>query len=302
MVEVEHGLRQRPREARRQVGVHVVVGGRVQAAAARLLDEGEVGRGVLGRAPLGRVVRDLHGAAGGAPELERLGDGGEDGLALAAHVAGVDALVAGHDPAQAQQLLGAREAARRVDEPAGHAVGAGAQGGVQQPLHARQLALGDGALGEAHDGEPQRAVADERRDVDGAARALQRRRGTGGSVRQSQATPSEPPGVVRPVLERRRRGAPRVSGAADMPQLPVTCVVTPCRTAVSARGCSRIGDVGVRVRVDEAGRDVAAAGVDDAPAAQRRPARRWRRCGRRARRRRRGTRGCRSRRRRGRRR
>ncbi len=101
VIEVEDGLRQRPREPRREVGVDVVVGGRVQAAAAGLLDQGEVGRGVVGRAPLGRVVRDLHGAAGGAPELERLGDGGEDGLALAAHVARVDALVAGHDLAQA---------------------------------------------------------------------------------------------------------------------------------------------------------------------------------------------------------
>ena len=124
--EVEHRLRQRPREARREVGVHVVVRGRVEAAAPRLLDQGEVGRGVVGRAPLGRVVRDLDGTAGGAPQLQRLGDGGEDRLTLAAHVRGVDALVTRHHPAQREQLVGAREAAGRVHEAARHAVRAGA--------------------------------------------------------------------------------------------------------------------------------------------------------------------------------
>ena len=183
---------------------------------------------------MGALCETSTGHAGGAPELERLRDRGEDRLALAAHVARVDALVARDHPAQAQELLGAREAARRIDEPARHAVRAGAQDGVEQPLHARQLALGDGSLGEAHDGEPQRAVADERRDVDRVAAAPQ-----GGEILAEGApVPGhavQAPGVVRPVLDGVVAVGGRSSGAADMPQLPVTCVVTPWRTAVSAR-------------------------------------------------------------------
>ena len=72
--------------------------------------------------------------------------------------------------------------------------------GVEQPLHVRQLARGDGALGEAHDGEPQGAVADERRDVDRVAA-----RGARGQVLAERApVPGhavQAPGVVRPVLD-----------------------------------------------------------------------------------------------------
>ena len=122
-----------------------------------------------------------------------------------------------------------------------------------------------GALGEAHDGDPQRAVADERRDVDGAAG---RARTALEVLAEGAPVPGHgvrAPGVVLPVRHGVVAVAPRVSGAADMPQLPVTCVVTPWRTADSARGMLQDGEVGVGVRVDEAGRDVAAGDVDDAP-------------------------------------
>ncbi len=267
VAEVEHRLRQRPREARREVGVHVVVRGRVEAAAPRLLDQGEVGRGILGRAPLGRVVRDLDGAAGGAPQLQSLGDGGEDRLTLAAHVRGVDALVTRHHPAQREQLVGAREAAGRVHEAARHAVRTGAHAGVQEPLHARELALRHGALGEADDRQPQRAVADQRRDVDRVAAAAHRRQ----VLAEGAPVPGhavQPPAVVRPVLdgvgavllgERRRRHA-AVAGDVRGHAL--------AHRRLGAR-VQQDGEIGVRVRIDEAGGDVATPGVDDAPAAQR---------------------------------
>jgi hypothetical protein len=95
VLEIEHRLRQRSRETRRQVGVDVVVGRDVQTVAPRLFDEREIGAGALAGAPLGGVVRDLDGDAALTPDGERLGDGLEDRLALAADVRGVDRPVTG---------------------------------------------------------------------------------------------------------------------------------------------------------------------------------------------------------------
>src|SRR5665648_931085 len=123
--QVEHGLGQRAGQARREIGVHVVVGRDVEAITTRLLDERQVGAGVLAGAPLGGVVRDLDGDAALATDGEGLRDGFEDGLALPTDVRGVHRLVAAHDAAQPDELVGARVAARRVNEARGEAVGAG---------------------------------------------------------------------------------------------------------------------------------------------------------------------------------
>ena len=266
VVEVQDRLRQSAGESRRQVGVHVVVGGHVQTLATRRLDEREVGGRALGRAPLGDVVRDLDRHAGTAPDGDGLRDGLEDGLALAAHVRGVDAAMAGDDAAEAHELVGVGEAPGRIDEARGEAVGAGAHGRVQQALHARELALGDGALGKAHDRQPQGAVADERGDVDGPARELQSLE----ILAEARPVPGDPADVpvVRPVVQRlvavrraqRRRRHAAVAGDVRGDALP--------HHGIGPR-ILQDGDVGVRVRVDEAGRDVAAAGVDDGAAAQR---------------------------------
>ncbi len=234
---------------------------------ARLLDEAEVGRGVLGSAPLGRVVRHLDRAAGRPAELERLGDGGEYGLALAAHVRRVDALVARHDVAECQQLLGTREAAGRIHEAGRHAVRAGAHACIQQPPQVRELRAGDGALGEPDDGEPQRAVPHERRDVDGMGRPAQR----GEVLAEGAPIPGhrvETPGVVRPIVDgvgavplgERRRGHAAVADDVRGHALP--------DRRLGAR-VQQDGEIRVRVRVDEAGSHVPVAGVDRAPAAQR---------------------------------
>src|SRR5665648_715749 len=53
--QVEHGLGQRAGQARREIGVHVVVGRDVEAIATRLLDERQVGAGVLAGAHLGAL-------------------------------------------------------------------------------------------------------------------------------------------------------------------------------------------------------------------------------------------------------
>ena len=80
-------LRQAPRQAGRELGVDVVVERDVEAprcAPARSPP------GLLGGhrpTPLGHVVRDLDRQAGRADRPQRLVDGGDDRLALAAHVA-----------------------------------------------------------------------------------------------------------------------------------------------------------------------------------------------------------------------
>ncbi len=246
--------------------MHVVVGRGVETVASRLLDERQVGAGVLGSAPLGGVVRDFDGDAALASDGERLGDGPEDGLALPTHVRGVERLVAADDAAKAHQFVGGRVAAGGIHESRGEAVGAGAEGGVQQPLHARLLLFGGRPLGKAHDRQPQGAVTDQRSDVDGRALDLQRLE----ILAEARPVPGDPADVpvVGPIVqrlvamshaERRRRHA---TVARDVRGDPL-----------SHRGIRprvlQDGDVGVRVRVDEAGRDVAAAGVDDRAAAQR---------------------------------
>ncbi len=176
-------------------------------------------------------------------------------------------LVPGDHLAQPQQLLRAREAARRVHEATREPVRARAQRGVQQALHARQFALGHGSLSESNGGEPQSPVTDQRRDVDRVAAAAQSRE----VLAECAPVPGygvQPPGVVRPVLDgviavsRRERGRRHAAVAGDLRR----------DTLAHRRLCAWIqqdGKVRVRVRVDEARRDVAIAGVDDPSAAQR---------------------------------
>ena len=216
---------------------------------------------------LGALCETSTGMPGRAPERERLGDRLEDRLALAAYVRRVDALVAGDDPAQAQELLGAREAAGRVHEAARHAVRARTQGGVEQPLHAGELAPGDGALGEAHGGEPQSAVTDEGRDVDRVTGTAQRREVLAEGVPVPHDA-VEAPAVVRPVLDgvvamraaQRRRRHAAVAGDVGGDTL--------AHGRLGLR-VQKNGEVGVCVRVDEAGGHVAVGRIDHAPAAQR---------------------------------
>ena len=79
-------LRQGARQARRELGVRVVVERDVETLGARPVDDGEV-LGGRRSAPLGGVVRHLHRQAALAAYAHGLFDRRHDRLALAAHVA-----------------------------------------------------------------------------------------------------------------------------------------------------------------------------------------------------------------------
>ena len=149
-----------------QVGMHVVVDRHVLAPGAGLLHQSQVGRGIAGRAVLGRVVRDLDRQAGLAADLDRFGDGFQDGLALAADVRGIQPTVAGYDAGQGDDLLGAGKAAGRIHQPGGQPKGPGLHGLGQQSSMCCLFAGDGGALLQAHDGDAQRTVPDQRCDVD----------------------------------------------------------------------------------------------------------------------------------------
>jgi hypothetical protein len=122
-------------------GVGIEVGRHVDAAGARRVDQGT--GDAHQRAPPrleGRLeVVDLHPGSAPLTDLDRLGHRLGQLLALAPDVAGVEAAVAGRHPGELHQLVGGREAARRVDQGGRHAEDAGPHGGVDHRPHAVQL-------------------------------------------------------------------------------------------------------------------------------------------------------------------
>src|SRR5213594_3409349 len=101
--------------------------------------------------------------------------------------------------------------------------------------HRARFLRGRRSLLEAHRREPHAPVADEARDVDADA-------SRGDELEIFPVRRPIPVFRLRIVLESADASSRYRSliGAGESPQFPITCVVTPCRTAHSAVGSTRI--------------------------------------------------------------
>ena len=154
--------------------MHVIVDRHILALRPGLFYQAQVGRGIARRAKLGRVVRNLQRHARLPADMDRLGHGFQDRLPFTPHMGRVQALVAGHNPAQRDNLTRICEAAGRIDQPGGQAHGPGRHRLGQQRAHAIQLGGGGRPGVEAHDRHPQGPMAGQGTDVNGQTTVLQR--------------------------------------------------------------------------------------------------------------------------------
>ena len=159
---LHHGMERR---APRCVGI--LVGGDVEAASARRLDEA---KRVAHAAPVGAAARLVMGDLDGDPALladpDGLGDGVEEPGGLVPHVGGVQSAELPHLPGQGHDLLGGGVASGLVDEPGGEADGARLDALPDGAAHPAHLVGRRPALVEPHGARAQRAVAHEHRHVE----------------------------------------------------------------------------------------------------------------------------------------
>ncbi|MFN9946608.1 MAG: hypothetical protein ACK56S_07155 [Planctomycetota bacterium] len=120
-------------------------------------------------------MADLDGDAGPLADRDRLGDGVEHGVVLAADVAGVDALVRRDGLGERDEFVGRGVDARHVDQARRHAERARAHALVDERRHARQFASVGRAVRGAEHRAADGAVADEAAVVDADAALLQAR-------------------------------------------------------------------------------------------------------------------------------
>jgi hypothetical protein len=168
-------LRHDGREAGRGGEVRILVSRDIDALAPGILHHHEA---VDDPAPVPRVaslvVRDLHRQLRLAADLDRFGDRVEQAVGRVADVAHVDAVVAGDDLGQGDDLRRVGVGARRVDQAGGHAEGAGFHALGDQPLHRGQLVSSRLPAVVSHGTTADGPVADHRRDVEGRMAAVDR--------------------------------------------------------------------------------------------------------------------------------
>ena len=204
-------------------------------------------------------MRDLRGHAALVADADGLRDRVEQHRRLAAHVREIKPVARAHRARERDQLLGVRVRAGWIDEPRGEAPGAGVHRLAEQPLHSAQLVGAGRPRLEAHGRDAQGAVADEVHDVDRRPHAPQ------GIEILAEGLPREVRGhadATDPALhEGLLLGADRRLGegahADDFRRHPLTDLGLRRRAA-------EVEEVGVRVHVDEAGRDHASGDVEDA--------------------------------------
>jgi len=111
-------------------------------------------------------MRDLHRHTGLTADSDRLGDGLQQRLPLSTDVRGVQPFVAGDDPAQGNDLLGAGVTTGRIDQSCGQPKGPRPQPFVEVRLHPAQLGRGWLALLEPHYRDAQCPMSDQGHKVD----------------------------------------------------------------------------------------------------------------------------------------
>src|SRR6266545_988879 len=156
--------------------IGVLVGGDVEPGRTRRVDSRQdVGHPSPVAASRDLEVPDLGRNAGLPGDAERLVQGGVDLPALVAHVRRVHAAVTPRGFRQRDDLLGRSVEGGGILDRRGEAQGALPHGGLHERDHAGQLLGSRAAVLLAHDGYADLRRPDERRDVDGAARAREMR-------------------------------------------------------------------------------------------------------------------------------
>ena len=116
---------------------------------------------------------ELGGQAALLADLDRLGGGLADLVALIAHVGDVHAAVARGDLGELDRLLGGREGSRQIEQPGAHAHGAVAHALVDERAHAVELGGRGRPVIEPNRFPAHGVVADEAAVVDAQRRLAQ---------------------------------------------------------------------------------------------------------------------------------
>ena len=254
---------------RRQAGVEAVGGavpgvavrGHVEARGARVLEPlQDLGHPAEVRPVGGLQVPDVGADLGLARDAEDLVERGVDAAGLRALVREVGAAVARGHLRQRDQLLGRGVDVGDVLQRGRNAERALAHRGIDQRLHARKLRRGGGPVLAADHDRAHASGADERREVDSGAAALQAREVLveGAPVRAHAVALVEVCVFgLEPLVERRDR----LPFAGDLGRDPLG----------DFRGGSRVDqhvELGLTEQVDEAGRNDEAGRVDGARGAR----------------------------------
>jgi hypothetical protein len=204
-------------------------------------------------------VCDLHGHAARIADANRLGDGVQQHGGLATHVREVIAAARAQRLRERDELVRLGVGARRIDEPRGKSPRAGVHRVAEPALHRAQLTGVGGPRLEAQGGDAQGAVADEVDHVHrGSECAQQVEVLTEGLPRQIGRLPdaTDPALHERLLLAADRRRGERAH-ADDFRRHTLA--------DLGLGGRAReVEEVGVRVHVDEAGRDRATGHVEHA--------------------------------------
>ncbi len=153
--------------------VRVNIGLHVDAVLAGVVDQLD---DLVHAAPVQLVgnldVEDLHCDARAPADLDDLADGVEDAGALVANMSDEDAAMPGHHLAQLDHVVGRRQRIGRHRQHAREPAGALLHRLVDQRSHLVELRRRRPLVRIAHDGFPDVAQADKRRDVGGHAGSL----------------------------------------------------------------------------------------------------------------------------------
>ena len=242
--------------AARRVRVHV--GGHVEALRARRLDQlDRLGHLRPVRPARGLEMADLHRDGCSPPDLDRLGDRRQERVTLAPDVARVEAPALAGGPGQLDDLVGVGVHAGGVDQAGREPDGPLLHRAPHLGRHGPALVGGRAPVHWSHDQQAHRPVSHQRGDVDRepltsqAVEVAPEGRPVPGEPRQGEGGGVDD--VLAPVRGQRGRARPAV--AHDLQREALVDL------AVGGRQAGE-NEVGVRVHVDEPGRDHVTGRVD----------------------------------------